>query len=329
MRVKWIDVAKGIGIILVTVGHTNARHMFGDYVGNWINCFHMPLFFVMAGLCFDPSRYPSFVGYLKRKLVAIGWPFVALTAFMALLSIPLYWGDDPKMGFASQMLKLARLDSEVNTFWFLKTLFEVEIVYWLLARAINRNSILLAVALLIGTVGIFVVPEGWKPMQYNTLMASIGYYGLGACLHNTTQMRNSTLWLWGGLGLLLAYSIAVWLFFPYMAGYSCVKLGNPYLFVPLSITAIVGISLLSMWLAEIRFLGDALVWLGINSIVLMAIHGHCGMFAGSWARFGLAGADAKILEYSLFAALVWALAYPLNWIVNLPKFKPTWGGGNK
>ena len=76
------------------------------------------------------------------------------------------------------------------------------------------------------------------------------------------------------------------------------------------------LTLMTMALAEIRFLGDALVWLGVNSIVLMAIHGHCGMFAGSWARFGLTGAVAKVIEYSLFAALAYLLVKPLRFIVR-------------
>lgn len=66
-RIQWVDIAKGIGIVLVTLGHTNARLLLGGYVGWWINAFHMPLFFVMAGLCFDVNRYPSFGRYVVRK----------------------------------------------------------------------------------------------------------------------------------------------------------------------------------------------------------------------------------------------------------------------
>ena len=117
--------------------------------------------------------------------------------------------------------------------------------------------------------------------------------------------------------LLLAYSVAIWLFFPYMVGYSVVKLGNPYLFVPLSLMAIAGVSLLSVWLVNVRFVGDALSWLGANSIILMAVHGHCGVFAASWARFGVTGIVAKIAEYVLFVLLVWVLAFPLKALVRL------------
>ena len=128
MRVQWIDIAKGIGIVLVTLGHTNARHLFGDYVGWWINAFHMPLFFVMAGLCFDINRYPDFVRYLMRKVRALGWPYFALATFMALVSVGLYYGSDPKWSFWGQIRPFLWCNTQVNTFWFIKTLFEVEIV---------------------------------------------------------------------------------------------------------------------------------------------------------------------------------------------------------
>lgn len=71
-RVEWIDIAKGIGIILVTIGHTRLP---GTVVGMWLTQFHMPLFFILAGLCFDELRYPKYGVYFKRKFVALGYPY--------------------------------------------------------------------------------------------------------------------------------------------------------------------------------------------------------------------------------------------------------------
>ena len=42
-RVGWIDVAKGIAIVLVIIGHTV---QFGGGTRNFIFSFHMPLFFL-------------------------------------------------------------------------------------------------------------------------------------------------------------------------------------------------------------------------------------------------------------------------------------------
>jgi len=60
-RINYIDAAKGIGIILVCIGHavTNASSaMNSTYVGviKFIAQFHMPLFFLLSGLVFS-ERY--------------------------------------------------------------------------------------------------------------------------------------------------------------------------------------------------------------------------------------------------------------------------------
>lgn len=44
-----VDVAKGIGIILVVLAHCSG----GSLLGNLINAFHMPLFFVFQGFSFS------------------------------------------------------------------------------------------------------------------------------------------------------------------------------------------------------------------------------------------------------------------------------------
>lgn len=40
IRKRWIDIAKGIGIILMVIGHADAPRL----LKNWIYGFHMPLF---------------------------------------------------------------------------------------------------------------------------------------------------------------------------------------------------------------------------------------------------------------------------------------------
>lgn len=45
-RIRYIDIYKGIGILLVVLGHTQ---MIPEYLTIWIYAFHMPLFFVATG----------------------------------------------------------------------------------------------------------------------------------------------------------------------------------------------------------------------------------------------------------------------------------------
>ena len=45
-RVEWIDLAKGLGMLLVILGHCVC---FGGIMHNAIFAFHMPLFFILSG----------------------------------------------------------------------------------------------------------------------------------------------------------------------------------------------------------------------------------------------------------------------------------------
>ena len=47
-RIEWIDVSKGITIILMMIGHYVP---YGSQVRNFIFAFHMPLFFILSGYC--------------------------------------------------------------------------------------------------------------------------------------------------------------------------------------------------------------------------------------------------------------------------------------
>jgi fucose 4-O-acetylase-like acetyltransferase len=63
-RIEWIDVAKGIGIFLVIVGHLISHDNF-NLLADYIYSFHMPLFFFLSGLCLNNNR--TFVSYVGRK----------------------------------------------------------------------------------------------------------------------------------------------------------------------------------------------------------------------------------------------------------------------
>ena len=65
-RLKWIDIAKGIAIILVVIGHTVAP---GSPLVPMIFMFHMPLFFIMSGYTFRPKPMKSVVTISAKRLL--------------------------------------------------------------------------------------------------------------------------------------------------------------------------------------------------------------------------------------------------------------------
>ena len=59
-RIEYIDIAKGVGILLVVFGHIvwggNYEMPYAQVISNSIYSFHMPLFFIISGLCIKDSK---------------------------------------------------------------------------------------------------------------------------------------------------------------------------------------------------------------------------------------------------------------------------------
>ena len=96
-RVEWIDIAKGLGITLVSFGHLSN----GDGQAVWlpalggliaaIYLFHMPLFYFLGGLTF--SRRGGFKAFLVRKAKTLLIPYYIFSLYfiakpLAVILIP-------------------------------------------------------------------------------------------------------------------------------------------------------------------------------------------------------------------------------------------------
>ena len=112
-RILWLDIAKGIGIILMVLGHTGLPSM----INNWIFSFHMPLFFIISGILFNPSRYVSSIKFIQKRVLTLLLPYLIFS------SIVLFFSNEKVTDW---------ILSGWNTgiaLWFLPVLFLSEI-YW-------------------------------------------------------------------------------------------------------------------------------------------------------------------------------------------------------
>lgn len=76
-RIEWIDICKGIGILLVIIGHTGIGQT-STFTYNYIYSFHMPLFYFLSGLTFNNEKYNSLIIFLKRRFWTLILPFLML-----------------------------------------------------------------------------------------------------------------------------------------------------------------------------------------------------------------------------------------------------------
>ncbi len=135
-RILWIDIARGIGIILVVFGHVligfSAQHPL-DFsarlaaVEYAIYTFHMPLFFVLAGLNVERSLAKGQAHFLQNKLWTIGYPYILWSLIQGCIQVLL-----PHMIHTphAAMTLLTILWRPIDQFWFLYVLFVCHLVAW-------------------------------------------------------------------------------------------------------------------------------------------------------------------------------------------------------
>lgn len=77
IRLKWLDIAKGITIILMVIGHTSIPDPFSRF----IYAFHMPLFFIASGWTTNWNKY-NYMEFAKRKFRSIMVPFMVYSVIV-------------------------------------------------------------------------------------------------------------------------------------------------------------------------------------------------------------------------------------------------------
>jgi fucose 4-O-acetylase-like acetyltransferase len=165
----WLDTARGIGILLVVYGH-GARALPGilphpatfRQIDEIVYAFHMPLFFLLAGLVSAKSLDRSRAKYLKGKFVTVVYPYVLWSAVYWILEIV----------FAREVNSPIEPDAilligwkPIEHLWFLYTLFVCQMVA---AAAWPWRRLLAAISLwmLVGPLPAITVPAFWAEFPW-------------------------------------------------------------------------------------------------------------------------------------------------------------------
>lgn len=145
-RLGWIDSAKGIGIVLVVVGHAwrglQTSGLINDpalyhAIDSTIYSFHMPFFFFLSGILIERALLgSSAAAFVVSRVQRLIWPLALWTWVFflfkglagSLANKPSDWAEFP-------ILPLPPLEH----FWFLWALFVIQLSL-LLVRPLLKNS---------------------------------------------------------------------------------------------------------------------------------------------------------------------------------------------
>ena len=217
MRVKYIDAAKAVGIILMIIGHSICTMHEYTHVAGFIYSFHMPLFFIISGYFVkDNFQFNPWEKYGKAYLR----PYVATAiVLLAAVVVAVLMDYIPKSDIVNYLVATIFVSGGVDDYakfgnvyaigplWFLFSLFWSQIFYFYIRRytsGLDRLSFIL---------GLFAF--GWLSSQYIRLplsiqsgMCAVLFLEIGYRVHKYDIIdRTKSLSIFSALPLLLVYLI--------------------------------------------------------------------------------------------------------------------------
>ena len=272
-RVDWVDIAKGIGILLVVYGHAMGPGM------KYVYLFHLPLFMMLSGYVYNPDQ--SFGTWLWKKFTSIyipfaGWNFIVIMIRIAYAIDQGVWENvaEGRLNILWTMfLCINKEDQYLGATWYLGTLFLVSIIYKLIDMIVPKFKY--RQVLILGFFGGWAVYAFMNTLPYTQSRSVIlaFFYAFGRYLH----LHEKDLERFKGLSLALLLYGACWSFGQFTnASMATNEYGNIPLFILCAFLGSFSMITLARWLADrkrpfweifaapLRLLGkntmDILIW---------------------------------------------------------------------
>lgn len=176
-RIEWIDIAKGIGMILVVMGHTIQLGIVQP-----IYAFHMPLFFFLSGLLLQPDKLGNFASFTTKKGVQLlrPWAVILLISTIVCSLIP-GWREQFTLDNILHDLYSANTNTFQNSsIWYLPCFFFALVFYFIMNKIFKHDTksvfifILFAVSLLLlkPLMSALCIPTGRLPFKIDSALVA-------------------------------------------------------------------------------------------------------------------------------------------------------------
>ncbi len=297
-RLTYLDLAKGIGIILVAIAHSTFT---STPVQAFITAFHMPLFFVVSGmlLCHTGEEKKSMKVLAKKKAMSVMIPYLTFSIAYVIIKIATIYLKPGRLTWIDverSLIEFATLYG-ISVLWFMSALFLGEMMFLFWKRKCNKwrygdwimggSAVLAGVILTVGSPLFLTyyplyrtMPILWVGYYIIVLLRSlgafsfltVGYYGYQCYLKKADEkkIRNKKQLIWqelavGVLCFLLVLAVSQK---NGVVDIHFLTFSNPVLYYLGAIGGSFGVVLLCRQVKRGRFLA----YLGVNSLIIMATH---------------------------------------------------------
>ncbi len=173
-RLDYVDIAKGLGMLMVIWGHINSGSTFV-----LVYSFHMPLFFFLSGIVFNSNRYQSFKAFFIRKVKTLVIPYL-IFSFLTWLVWVVYTivfhsaVDSYFMPLLQTFIAQGSGGYLVHNvpLWFVSCLLLIEFLYYFISKI--KNDFLIVLICVIFAIASYVMELCLPIFDFTLLPWSIG-----------------------------------------------------------------------------------------------------------------------------------------------------------
>ncbi len=272
VRIRYFDIAKGIAILLVIMGHSVRI----EVVSHFIFSFHMPLFFLISGFFFKKRPQEICIKInAKRLLVPYICTCIGVILFHVLFLVCTGKADSvvqttARYFFASLYGSGADQQSpfyipQIGAVWFLLALFFVLIIF----NSIVELKYYFAVVLILAYVGYKTSQFLWLPFSIQSALVSLFFFAVGyECRRNHLLEKKISVW-W--IGVIFSVWVLAFLYGGQLNLVSC-YFGNGLFDIIGALCGSYIVLRFSMLLEKVTFVNHLMEFIGRNTLPILCFH---------------------------------------------------------
>ena len=323
-----LDIAKGLGIILVIMGHISQNAL----LSRFIYTFHMPLFFFASGisLFFTLQKQDNFKKFFSKKFFSIIVPYIIFSIIFLAYWIVLekHFREPSSTSALSVFLNIFVSKADIQLYptnavlWFLPCLFSSLIISYFLIKLFKKKYVLVSV--IIFAIG-FILSNSkiYMPFALETAMIAqlfviLGYAFKSIKVSNENVLNNKF------LNYIIFPLLLVLLLIIIKLNGTVNMLShiynNPVYFVIGALSGIGIVFTLANFINyKIKF-AKYLIYLGKSSFVLMIVHEPVKRIliklASTICSVSQEFLRTNILSVVILTILLILILIPVNYIIN-------------
>ncbi len=263
-RISYLDIAKGIAIVLVILGHIYNENP----IKIWLYSFHLPLFFFISG-CLLSSKNVTNVNMgkiIRDKVRSLIIPYFSFSIIITCL-----WGietyltkrTDLTMGSIENNLISVITFRGIEALWFLPCLFAIEIIFIFFIKHLIHKEIIISTIIIISLLPFVKLSNNIYYLEIVRVFVGLVFLGSGYYLFKSISKIDNIIFPI----VFLMINIIIANYNGFVDIYS-VTLNNYLLYYVSAFCGIIGILLLCKKIRQIR----TIEFIGVNSLIIFATH---------------------------------------------------------